>query len=146
MAWWEWLLDISGAVLLLLVAYGLGLVVRRRFLARHGGTFELSHRLRADTPGRGWVLGLGRYSGERLEWFRIFTLWPRPKTIWLREELSYVDRRTPVGPELMSLYPDHIVIRCRSVRGDLELAMSESSLTGFQAWLEAKPPGTDWNK
>ena len=147
MAWWQWLLDISGAVLLLAIAYGLGLVVRRRFLARHGGTFELSHRLRADAPGRGWVLGLGRYSGERLEWFRIFTLWPRPKAVWLREELSYGDRRTPVGGELMSLYPDHIVITCRSVRGDdVELAMSESSLTGFQAWLEAKPPGTDWNK
>ncbi|WP_278256324.1 DUF2550 family protein [Nocardioides convexus] len=26
------------------------------------------------------------------------------------------------------------------------LAMSVSSLTGFQAWLEAKPPGTDWNR
>ncbi len=24
--------------------------------------------------------------------------------------------------------------------------MSVSSLTGFQAWLEAMPPGTDWNR
>lgn len=146
MAWWQWLLDISGAVLLLLIAYGIGLVVRRRFIARHGGTFELSHRLSSDVAGRGWVLGLGRYSGEKLEWFRIFTLWPRPKAMWFREQLSYGDRRLPEGSELMSLYPDHVVIRCHSLDGDVELAMSESSLTGFQAWLEARPPGTDWNK
>lgn len=146
MAWWQWLLDISGAVLLLLVAFGFGLILRRRFIARHGGTFELSHRLSSDVAGRGWVLGLGRYSGERLEWFRIFTLWPRPKAVWYRDQLSYGERRLPEGPELMSLYPDHVVIRCRSLDGDVELAMSESSLTGFQAWLEARPPGTDWNK
>ena len=27
-----------------------------------------------------------------------------------------------------------------------ELAMSEASLTGFQSWLEARPPGTDWDR
>ena len=66
MAWWEWLLDICGALLLLIVLYGAGLIVRRRLLSRHGGTFELSHRFHLDRPGRGWVLGLGRYSGESL--------------------------------------------------------------------------------
>jgi hypothetical protein len=146
MAWWGWLLDLSGAVLLLLLAYGLALILRRRVIARHGGTFELSHRLRDDVPGRGWVLGLGRYSGERLEWFRIFTLWPRPNAGWNRDELSYDGRREPLGAEQMSLYPDHVVIRCTSSTGLVELAMSESSLTGFQAWLEARPPGTDWNQ
>ncbi|GAA3824813.1 DUF2550 domain-containing protein [Nocardioides panacisoli] len=146
MAWWGWLLDLSGVVLLLLLAYGAALILRRRVIARHGGTFELSHRLRDDVPGRGWVLGLGRYSGERLEWFRIFTLWPRPNAAWNRDELSYDGRREPLGAEQMSLYPDHVVIRCTSSTGLVELAMSESSLTGFQAWLEARPPGTDWNQ
>ena len=99
MAWWEWLLDVSGVVLLLLVVYGVGLVLRRRLLARHGGTFELSHRLDAGAPGRGWVLGMGRYSGEKLEWFRIFTLWPRPNRVWYREQLSYDGRRETLGAE-----------------------------------------------
>jgi hypothetical protein len=146
MAWWGWLLDISGIVLLLLVGYGIGLVGRRRILARHGGTFELSHQLRTDRTGRGWVLGMGRYSGEKLEWFRIFTLWPRPKRVWAREELTYDGRRETLGAEQASLYPDHVVIRCASPSGDVELAMSLASLTGFQAWLEAKPPGADWNR
>ena len=103
MAWWEWLLDVSGVVLLLLVFYGVGLVLRRRLLARHGGTFELSHRLHDGAPGRGWVLGMGRYSGEKLEWFRIFTLWPKPNRVWYREQLSYDGRRETMGAEQASL-------------------------------------------
>jgi hypothetical protein len=34
------------------------------------------------------------------------------------------------------------VVTCTSPEGEVELAMSPSSLTGFQAWLEAAPPGT----
>ena len=120
MAWWEWLLDISGIALLLLLAYGVGLVLRRRLLARHGGTFELSHRMRTDAAGRGWVLGMGRYSGEKLEWFRIFTLWPRPNRVWHREQLTFDGRREPVGAEHASLYPDHVVIRCAARSGEVE--------------------------
>ncbi|GAA4697241.1 DUF2550 domain-containing protein [Nocardioides nanhaiensis] len=143
---WQWIVDIAGGLLLLLVLYGLALVVRRRLLGRHGGTFELSHRVRTDRPGRGWVLGVGRYSGEILEWYRVFSLSPRPKRVWQREQLSYDGRREPMGAEQTSLYPDHLVICCRSDDGEVELAMSGGSLTGFQSWLEARPPGTDWSR
>jgi len=146
MAWWEWLLDICGVLLLLCVLYGAGLIVRRRALSRNGGTFELSHRYRGSSDQRGWMLGLGRYSGETLEWFRVFTLSRRPKRSWRRDELTYDGRREPVGTEQASLYPDHLVIRCQSPDGEVELAMSASSLTGFQSWLEAKPPGADWDR
>ena len=84
MAIWQWLVDSAGFVLLLVLLYGLALVVRRRALSRHGGTFELSVRVRSTQAGRGWVLGLGRYDGERLEWFRIFSVAPRPKRVWHR--------------------------------------------------------------
>ncbi len=141
MQWWQWLVDVAGILLLLLVIYGIALVVRRRVLARNGGTFELSHR-----SGGGWVLGFGRYSGERLEWFRIFSLSPRPKATWQRDELTYDGRREAFGAEQTSLYPDHLVIHCQTARGVVELAMSPASLTGFQSWLEARPPGTDWNR
>lgn len=143
---WQWIVDIAGGLLLLLVLYGAALVVRRRLLARHGGTFELSHRVRTDRPGRGWVLGVGRYSAESLEWYRVFSLSPRPKRIWRRDQLSYDGRREPMGAEQTSLYPDHLVICCTSATGEVELAMSGASLTGFQAWLEARPPGTDWSR
>ncbi len=146
MSVWQWTLDIAGALLLIAVVYVLALVVRRRIISRSGGTFELSYRLHADREGRGWVLGIGRYSGERLEWFRIFTLGPSPKRSWERDDLTYDGRRQPLGAEQASLYPDHVVITCQSPHGDVELAMSEASLTGFQSWLEARPPGTDWNR
>ena len=41
---WQWLLDAAGLLLVLVLLYGGLLVLRRRVLSRHGGTFELSHR------------------------------------------------------------------------------------------------------
>jgi hypothetical protein len=141
------LLDAAGLLVLLVLLYGLLLVVRRRVLSRHGGTFELSHRMRpGQEPGRGWLLGLGRYSGEELQWFRIFTLAVRPKRSWHRSRLSYDGAREPEGTERTVLYPNHLVVDCQSPQGVVELAMSRESLTGFQAWLEARPPGTDWSR
>ena len=138
---WEWLLDSAAGILLFVLLLGVALIMRRRWLSRHGGTFELSYRARTTRPGRGWVLGLGRYAGDQLEWFRIFSLSPRPKRVWDRVTLSYVDRREPEGVEQLSLYPGHVVIRCETPSGDVELALGPSSLMGFQSWLEASPPG-----
>jgi hypothetical protein len=143
---WEWALDIVGLCLLLALLYGIALIVRRRLLARHGGTFELSYRARAEHQGRGWLLGIGRYSGQSLEWFRIFSLSPRPKRVWARDLLEYAGRRSPAGAEELSLYDGHVVASCRYADQPLEVAMSEASLTGFQSWLESGPPGTDWNR
>jgi hypothetical protein len=141
MAWWEWLVDLAGLLLLLVFGYGLWLVLRRRWISRHGGTFEFSVRVRSTRAGRGWVLGLGRYSGDVLEWFRIFSVSPRPKLLFRRHELTYVGRRDPGGVESYSLYSGHIIVSCRTPKGPLEVAMSPDALTGFLAWLEAAPPG-----
>lgn len=142
---WLLVLDIAG---LLALAAGLlvtALLVRRLVVGRSGGVFELSHRLRDGRPGRGWVLGVGRYTGESLEWFRVFSLSPRPKRTWNRDEISYEGRRAPEGPEAAALYADHVVVVCRTPQGEVELAMSESSLMGFQSWIESGPPGTNWD-
>ena len=81
-----------------------------------------------------------------LEWFRIFTLAPRPKRSWNRAGLSYDGAREPAGLERTVLYPDHLVVECAGPQGSVELAMSRESLTGFQSWLESRPPGTDWSR
>jgi hypothetical protein len=140
MPFWQWLLDAAGVLLAVVLVYGVSLIVRRRVLARHGGTFELSYRVRTDKAGRGWVLGLGRYSATTLEWFRIFSLNPRPHQVWQRGDLSFTGRREPGGVEQLSLYPEHVVIRCTTPTGEVELALSQEALMGFQAWLEAAPP------
>ncbi len=93
------------------------LVVRRRLLSRSGGTFELSVRFAVPATaqaGRGWVLGLGRYRDEQLEWFRIFSPWPRP-----RRQLGAVDSwrspasASPPASEAFALYGGHLVVECR---------------------------------
>jgi hypothetical protein len=139
---WQWLLDSAGVVLLVILLFGALLVVRRRVLSRHGGTFELSLRESASAEGRGWVLGMGRYRENSLEWFRIFSPVPRPRRTWRRNDLSVLSQRAPEGPEHFSLYAGHVVVVCRTPRGEAEFAMSPSSLTGLQSWLEAGPPGS----
>ena len=146
MSAWQWLLDSAGVVLLLVICYGLILVVRRRVLSRHGGTFELSLRVRSSQTGRGWVLGLGRYREERLEWFRIFSPSPRPRRIWQRSQLQITGQREPQGPEAFALYGGHVIVECMTADGPAELAMSSSALTGFSSWLESGPPGSDWDR
>jgi hypothetical protein len=122
--------------------FGILLVLRRRVLSRHGGTFELSVRDPTQPSGRGWVLGLGRYREDSLEWFRIFSPLPVPKRSWRRNDLTLVSQRIPEGSEEYSLYAGSVVVVCSTPRGEAELAMSPSSLTGLQSWLEAGPPGS----
>lgn len=141
MPWWQWIADIVGGALLLVLLYGLCLVLRRRWISRAGGTFELSLRVRSDKAGRGWVLGVGRYSGDVLEFFRIFSVSPRPRRTLDRGDLEYLGQRPPDGVEAHSLYAGHVVISCLTAGGTVELALAPEALTGFLAWLEAAPPG-----
>ena len=135
---------VAAAVLLVLVALAL-LVLRRRFLSRRGGTFDCSMRLRpaAANPrtGQGWTLGIARYSGDILEWYRVFSYSLRPKRVLGRRELQVVDRRDPQGAEVFSLLSGAVVVRCVGEGGPVEFAMNEDTLTGFLSWVESSPPG-----
>ncbi len=143
---WAWALSIVVGLLVLVLLYGLGLVLRRRGIARHGGTFELSLHRGSARPERGWLLGVGRYSSDRLEYFRIFSLSMRPKCSWARDDLGYRGQRAPRAQEAMALYTGHVVVECITPRGPVEFGMSPDSLMGLQSWLEARPPGADWNR
>ena len=141
---WEWIVDVLGVVVLLPLLYILALVLRRRWIARDGGTFELSHRVAGDGnpgSGRGWVLGVGRYSGDLLEFFRIFSLSPRPRRRLDRATVTYLGQRVPQGMEVHAIYSGHVIIACSTPRGLVELALAPDALTGLLAWLEASPPG-----
>ncbi len=138
---WAIVLDTAGLLALALVLVAVYLIVRRRLLARSGATFELSHRVRVTRPGRGWVLGLGRYRDDSLEWFRLFSLAVRPASTWRRSDLTVVHRRPVQGVEELELYDDAVVVECRYGGAAVELAMTEAALTGLLAWLEAAPPG-----
>ncbi|SDJ77001.1 DUF2550 domain-containing protein [Streptomyces indicus] len=132
---------VVAVVLVGLFVFGL----RRRLIQRSGGTFDCSLRWDApasgDTSGKGWSYGVARYSGDRIEWFRVFSYAPRPRRILERSAIEVVDRRSPDGDEEVALLSDAIVLGCTHRGTRLELAMSEDALTGFLAWLEAAPPG-----
>jgi hypothetical protein len=127
-------------VLLLVVPLG-AVTVRRRLLQRQGGTIELSLRLHTRSGGRGWVLGVGRFEGDDLRWYRVFSLAPGPRRTLSRHDLEVVARRQPVGGETLALLSGVVVLECTSASGPVQIAMDPVAVTGFLAWLEARPPG-----
>ncbi len=134
-------LDILGAVVaLMLVSVG-ALAFRRRLLTRRGGTFDCGLRLRPAAMGRGWVMGIGRYAGDTLEWYRVFSYATRPRVKLERRELEVLGRREPDGPEVFALLSGAVVVECAHGEGNVELAMGPGALTGFLSWLESMPPG-----
>ncbi|MFE9458184.1 DUF2550 domain-containing protein [Streptomyces californicus] len=134
---------LSVVVLVLLGLFVFGL--RRRLIQRSGGTFDCSLRWdvseEPDNLGKGWVYGVARYSGDRVDWFRVFSYAPRPRRGLERSAIEVVGRRLPEGEEELALLSDSVVLGCLHRGTRLELAMSEDALTGFLAWLEAAPPG-----
>ncbi len=135
------LFDVIAFVVVGSVWLVVGFAFRRWLLSRRGGTVEMSLRLRTGRHGRGWVLGTGRYVGDELQWFRVFSLAPRPRRILRRRGLRVVQRRVPTGPERMALQAGMVVLECTSDEGPVQIAIGQSALTGFLSWLEAAAPG-----
>lgn len=76
-----------GGLVVVLVAVGLFVFgLRRRLIQRSGGTFDCSLRWditpEPDPSGKGWVYGVARYSGDRVDWFRVFSYSPAPVAAW----------------------------------------------------------------
>ena len=134
-------LEVVGLLLLLLVAGVVGVVFRRRWLGRRAGTFDCSLRTSTGAHGKGWALGVARYEADRIEWYRVFSVSPRPRQILRRVDLMVQERRSPSGAEAFSVMTGFVIVRCRRGSAFVELAMSEQSYTGFASWLEAAPPG-----
>ncbi|MFD6986878.1 DUF2550 domain-containing protein [Streptomyces sp. NPDC059956] len=141
---------VSGLVVVALVVIGLFVFgLRRRLIQRSGGTFDCSMRWdvseEPDVSGKGWVYGVARYSGDRIDWFRVFSYSPRPRRLLERSSIEVIARRAPEGEEELALLSDAVVLCCAHRGTRLELAMSDDALTGFLAWLEAAPPGQGVN-
>jgi hypothetical protein len=129
---------ISIAVALLLL---LALFVRRRLLMRGGGSITLQVRLTTVVRGRGWSAGIGVFVDDELRFYRMFSFAFRPKRVLTRQGLVVANRRHPEGPERMTMPGDWVILRCTSFQAPVEIAMRESTTTGFLSWLEAGPPG-----
>jgi hypothetical protein len=134
-----WLLAL---VLIVLVLAATAVAGRRALLERGGGTVECGLR----RPGRDgpWRLGVASYQPDELRWHQVFGLLLRPDEIFPRRMLTVVSRRSPNDAETASLGPGQVIVECRTGEHaePMELAMTESALTGFLAWLEAAPPAS----
>jgi hypothetical protein len=133
----ELLLVVVGVLVLAYVA----VAGRRRLLQRGGGSVELSLRLKPQAAGRGWSLGVGRFARDELQWYRVFSLAPGPRRTLLRGDLQVERRRPPEGHEVRALLRGAVVMECRTADGPVQLGMDPAAVTGFLAWLEARPPG-----
>ncbi len=141
-----------AAFLIVLVLAAVIIAARRYLLERGGGTVECGLR----QPGGSWRLGVASYRREELCWFGVFGVSMRPEEVFPRRDLVVASRRMPTDAEASILGPGMIVLECSfgvggteggteagTEGGTVELAVSESALTGLLAWLEAAPPGSD---
>lgn len=138
---WLWAVDLVLAAIALTVVVLALLVLRRRYLARSKGAFDLSINKRAEASAAGWTLGVAVYRGSTLEWYRTFSLRLRPAYRFDRDTTWVEGRRGPVGAEVHAIHDGHVVVETRNRGPVRQLALAPDALTGLLAWLEASPPG-----
>jgi hypothetical protein len=143
----DWLGNTEAVLLGALVLVLLWLIWvfgRRRWLGRQGGTFDCSARLDTRVTGRGWVLGVARYSGDWLEWHRVFGFSITPRLRFHRGSTAIADQRTPSARETLSLFEGQRIISLVVAGSDspsAEIALGSQELTGLRSWFEGAPPG-----
>ena len=134
--------EVIVAAVLGLVACLAAIFLRRELISR-ARTIDMNMRLSTFLPERGWAPGLGRFVGDDLRWYRMFSLDPRPRRVLRRTDLVVLARRAPEGAERLAMPPGWVVVRVREdIAGEpVDLALAAAALTGFLSWVEAAPPG-----
>jgi hypothetical protein len=130
-----------AAVILIAVLGLVLLAVRRRVLLRPAGAIDMSLRTRFGRIGGGWALGVGRYAGDDLLWYRLFAFTVKPSRAMARNQLEVLGRRLPTGAESWAVQAGAVIVECRGEDGPVQVAMSAGAVTGFLSWLESAPPG-----
>jgi len=134
-------LEVIGICVVALLALLFVIFFRARLLMRGGGAIRLQARVTTLVTGRGWSGGIGQFVGDELRFHRMFSLAFRPKRVLRRASLVVEERRPPQGPERLTIPGHWVVLRLATRSGEQEIAMAESTVTGFLSWLEAAPPG-----
>ena len=135
------ILEIVGICVAALFILLFAFFFRARLLMLGGGTIRLQVRVSTLVPGRGWSTGIGRFAGDELRFYRMFSLAVRPKRVLNRRTMTVSRGRLPHGPERLTMPGHWVILACRTATSLIEIAMAESTVTGFSSWLEAGPPG-----
>jgi hypothetical protein len=128
-----WILVALLAVAGLVLAAGAS---RLRTLSHRVGSFPC-HARPAGNPAATFTLGIAHYAVGRIDWYRCWSLAPRPARTWRRDRLV-VTGRVPLDHAGQT---DQYLVRCRYDGTDFELSMSTAAYAGLASWLEAAPPG-----
>ena len=134
-------LEVFGICVVALFVLLFAFFFRARLLMAGGGTIRLQVRVSTMVPGRGWSTGIGRFAGDELRFYRMFSLSVRPKRVLNRRTMTVSRGRLPRGPERLTMPGHWVILACRTRTSLIEIAMAESTVTGFSSWLEAGPPG-----
>lgn len=138
---WLWLIDSLAFIVGVFVVLIIWLVLRRRVITQGtGGTFEMSTNRNVD-PGSGWLMGFAVYRDAELQWYRAFSLSPRPKYRFARGTVLIEGRRAPIGVESHAVHLGHVIVDTKNQCGVRQMALSANALTGLLSWLESSPPG-----
>jgi len=127
------------AAILAIIIGALCLVgVRRINLRRALGTIDASICL----ANGHWQMGVCRFQGSELEWFKMFSLSPTPRYSFARNQLDLVRRREPGEAESARIQPGSVIVELSYEGQEVLLAMRFDEYTGLSSWLEAGPrPG-----
>ena len=109
---------------------------RLRTLANRVGSFACGARA-AGNPAGPFTPGIAHYAVGRIEWYRCWSLAPRPARTWVRDRLV-ITGRVPLDQAGQS---DQYLVQCRYDGTDFELSLSAGAYAGLASWLEAAPPG-----
>jgi len=119
----------------------LALVVRRRWLSQQGWVFDCSLRRLESTPSSTWTLGVARFNGENLEWYRVFAWSLKPFLTFTRGQTHVVATRDASASERPILADQQRVAQLKGGGVNVEVATVPASMTALLSWLESAPPG-----
>lgn len=127
---------LGGAAALLA---GAAVVVRVWLLQGRPGAFECAVR---EVHRKGWASGIAVFAGDRLLWYRVFSLSLRPARSWPRSRLHVLERHRRL---LLGRRTNVVEMTCSVGDGELVLAMRDKVAAGVVSWIEAAPPaGLTW--
>lgn len=139
--WWGWTELAVVVIFIGLAAPVLGIYGRRRWLAASGRVFDCSLRPADATPGAGWMLGAARYSADRLEWYRVFSLSFRPWIVIDRTRTQVEVTRVPDALESAFLDPGQRIATFSGVDEGVSISLSQQDFTALLSWMEGGLPG-----
>lgn len=142
---WPWFVDVLALSVALTLVLFIGMATRRWLIARRGPTFDLSVTCQIGADAGGWIVGVGRYRGDELEFFRLFSLWPYPRYRFRRGTVEIVGRRDPSARESRRTHHSFVVAQVETQNQVEQVALTPGALTALLAWLESSPPGHNVN-